>query len=231
MGIQGYQSVQELAFESIRESILKGNLRPGQWIRQDALAKELGVSRMPVREALRRLAEIGLVRFHTHRGAQVIHLDTALVEDLFVTRAALEGTAARLAAGRLGPGDLSALEGVLGRMDRAAARRAFPAYIRLNEEFHRRLNERCGLRTLLATIGAVRARCALLLRSGLHLPERLHESQREHRAIFEACRRGDGPKAEQLMREHISRTATVLVRHFGETQESGGSGVLSALLQ
>lgn len=225
-----YKTMQELAFEAIRGRILGGSLRPGQWVRQDRLAAELGVSRMPVREALRRLADIGLVRLHAHRGTQVIHLDASSVEDLFVTRAALEGTAARLAAGRLGRTDLAALEGLLGQMDRAAARCAFGAYVRLNDRYHQRLNASCGLQTLTATIEAIRSRCALVLRSGLNLPERLAESQKEHHRIYEACHRGDGRAAEKAMREHILRTAKALVARFAKDPGSVESAVLEDLL-
>jgi len=194
------------------------------------LARELGTSRMPVREALRRLTEMGLVRFHPHRGAEVMHLDSATVEDLFITRAALEGTAARLAAGRLGRGDLAALRALLEQMDRAVARHAFTAYIRLNDRFHQDLNRACPLETLTATIDTVRNRCALILRSGFNLPERLAQSQKEHWEIFEACRRGDARAAERAMREHILRTAMVLMRRFGRGPTGEQSMILTELL-
>lgn len=228
--MRGYRTMQEVVFETLRDRILGGKLRPGQRIRQDSLARQLGVSRMPIREALRRLAEMGLVRFNPHRGAEVVRLDAAAVEDMFVTRAALEGMAARLAARRLDRGALVDLKTLLTTMDRAASRGAFAAYIRLNDRFHERINRACGLETLVAAIEAARDRCALTLRSGLNLPERLAQSQKEHREIFAACHRGDGRAAERAMRDHIVRTAGALVARFGQAPAGAAATALRDLL-
>ena len=98
-----YRTMKEIAYEAIREAILSGRFLPGQRLVADELAQEFGTSRMPIREALQRLENAGLVSITPHRGAVVSELSEQEIVEIYHIRAVLEGLAARLAAPHLAP--------------------------------------------------------------------------------------------------------------------------------
>src|SRR5450830_532587 len=97
-GGPSHRQLAQLVSDSVRSSILEGRIKPGEWLRQERLAREYGVSQMPVREALKRLAVEGFIEHLPYRGARVVSLTPEDVEDLYACRAVLEARAARYAA-------------------------------------------------------------------------------------------------------------------------------------
>src|SRR5512138_2676541 len=132
-----YKTMQEIVYDTIRESIQSGRFGPGRRLVADELAQELGTSRMPVREALRRLEVVGLVSITPHRGAVVSEVSAGEIVEIYHIRAVLEGLAARLAAPHLGPADFDRLNTIVDEMAGAVERDPdVDQMLRRNREFH-----------------------------------------------------------------------------------------------
>ncbi len=185
----------------IEEAILAGALQPGAHVNADGLAKQLGVSHIPVREALRSLAAEGWVDIRPHQGAFVRPRSEHELADLFEMRLLLEAKAGGLAAERRAAEQLEQLEEVLCRQRGAPDDVEFA---RMNAEFHGLVAD-CSQNQLLAE--AVRA---LSLRARLYcsavVPRRREKSVREHAAIVEAIRHRDVTSAESLSYRHVATT-------------------------
>jgi DNA-binding GntR family transcriptional regulator len=197
-------SVVDQVYEAIRERIASGSLARGGRVHQEDLAEELGVSRTPVREALRRLAAEGLVEMRTNRGARVADVDQNGMLGAYEARLVIEPGAARLAAERR-------LEGPLGRMRSALAAqrrsvRSVESSFKANRAFHLALVEASGNEFLMAL-----AQRLWVARIGAPIYERqvrVHERMLldvgEHERILAAIEAGDRRRAESLTRRHLA---------------------------
>jgi DNA-binding GntR family transcriptional regulator len=197
-------SVVDQVYAAIRERITNGTLARGARVHQEDLADELGVSRTPVREALRRLAAEGLVEMRTNRGARVADVRQGDMRLAYEARLVIEPGAARLAAER-------APAAAIARMGRAVAaqRRAIPDVARsfdANREFHTALVQASDNEVLLqfaerlwvARIGEV------IYERQSETPERMRLDADEHEQILLAVQAGDGRRAESLTRRHLA---------------------------
>jgi DNA-binding GntR family transcriptional regulator len=113
----GYKTIGEMVYGVLREAILTGAFAPGEWLRQEALAEAIGVSRIPVRTALLQLEAEGLVNFHPHRGARVRTLSTAQIDEIYRLRMLLEPYALRLSMARMTPERVERLRSLAGTLD------------------------------------------------------------------------------------------------------------------
>lgn len=186
--------------DHLREEILSGRLPGGALIRQDELAARYGVSRMPARDALKRLESEALIRIHPTRGAVVAPFDPDAIREIYALRALLETEALSLACPRLTEADLDTAETALARLE---AERD-PARIgALNSRFHLSLYAPCGNLRLLDLIAREHAAAERYVRRLLTGLDHQHQSQTEHRAMLDACRRGDGEAAATTLRRHL----------------------------
>lgn len=209
-------SLPDLAYEHLREAILSGRLGSGEAIRQDEVAARLGVSRIPVREALRRLDAEGLAVLHQHRGYYVASLSRAEINDVFETQLLLEEHAGFVAATRRTDADTADLEACLERLDRLIEATPFDIaeFGRRNSEFHERLvaaSRRPYLSRMLRILHDSIERYA---RMGASLIAELKDSQREHHAIMDAFRAGDAAAVARLCRAHRENTHRRLVERL-----------------
>ncbi|MGL5819122.1 MAG: GntR family transcriptional regulator [Phycicoccus sp.] len=206
----------DATYTAIRAQILSGERAGGDWLREEDLATALGVSRTPVREALRRLAAEGLVRHERHRGVQVVEWSTGDLDELFGLRALLEPWGCGLAAAR-GEVDLDALTALADRMDAAAARRTpdLDVVTELNNRFHRTILEASGNSRLVGLVAAV-VEVPLVTRTfSLYTPEALRRSLAHHHEIVDALRAGDREWAESVMRSHVRAAWSSLAGRVG----------------
>lgn len=198
----------EYVARAIRRDILAGRLAENQPLRQDRLAEELGVSKVPVREALIQLKAEGLVTFLPNRGAVVSVLSPREVDEIFTMRAALETTALTRALPRLTRADLIRAQGALEIMDQEAD----PArWSELNWEFHATLYQAADMPRLLETIGQLNANVGRYLIIYLDSLGRQGLSQEQHRTILDACRQGQVQSAVGILTEHVEQAAAGLV--------------------
>ncbi|MGH3356734.1 MAG: GntR family transcriptional regulator [Nocardioidaceae bacterium] len=195
--------------DALREAILDGVLAPAAWLREDEIAGTFEVSRTPVREALRRLADEGLAVKTAHHGTVVAPLSLEDVLALYVVREDLEGLAARLAATRCPPGLVGRLDGVGERMRRAAEAGDVPEMARLNLEWHRALREGSANSYLDRFLGQVEHAVRRLPVSTFAHHGRAAEVLAEHDAVVRAIERRDGPAAEAAAKAHMHKAREI----------------------
>lgn len=202
----------DLTYLTIRRQILSGERAGGEWLREGDLAAVIGVSRTPVREALRRLAAEGLVRHEPNRGVQVEDWGAGDLDEIFSLRSQLEPWGCGLAA-TTGRADLELLAGLAEQMD-AEAQRERPdldAITGLNNRFHRAVLEASGNGRLVTMVSAV-VEVPLVWRTFSHYSsEAMQRSLAHHHEIVQALRAGDATWAESVMRSHV-RAAWVSLR-------------------
>lgn len=202
----GYRTMADIAYDELRRRILSGALPAGSRIDQDAEAGRLNASRMPIREALRRLGAEGLVDIAPHRGAVVRALSAADLEDIYVMRLALEGVAGRLGVEQLSASELEAMRQMLPAMEQIVAQDDPAAWLELDWAFHRALYQAAQRPRLLQTIHQLREEARRYRTVGLSMPRALEVSLGEHRVMIEACERRDGEEVEALIRQALERT-------------------------
>jgi DNA-binding GntR family transcriptional regulator len=200
-------SLGERAYRRLRDSIVQGMLPAGRKISERSLANELGISAQPVREALRRLEQDGMVVTLPRRGAVVAEVGPAQLGELGRIRAALEGVACALAAERMEAGDLAAIAAILPRMKAGTEAADTEALDEANEAFHAIIHRATGNLFLMRSLAALRAYDHL----GRHravgsTPRDMPKALTEHRGIVAALRRRDPALAEARMRHHVLRS-------------------------
>lgn len=207
------QSIQLSVTNGIRAKITAGDMRSGASLSEIALAEEFGVSRTPVREALKQLQTEGLVEIRPRVGTFVTTPSRLEINELFQMKEILEGAAARLLALRGEVPELEALRDNVTRSDQAVATGDAEAYAVLVDEFHDLIIRGAANRKLAHHHGMLMNQLAYsrLVRTSLSLPGRLVESDAEHRRIVEMVAAKDGTTAERVMREHVRASQQALL--------------------
>lgn len=202
------QSLNDKVRESLRDAILEGRFKPGDRLVEGRLAEMFGVSRNPVREALKALNNEGLITIAPRRGAVVTELSDGEAADVVELRAALEGFSAKLAARRLTPEAGEALAEVLAAGEAAARRGDEEELHRLNDVFHGELANAGSNLVLADFIRTLRAKTHWLFASVSRA--RAEESWSEHAAILRAVLDRDEEMAELLASRHVSRVGRAI---------------------
>lgn len=203
------QTVTGAAVAELRRRILSGSVAAGEALRQDALAKEFGISRIPIREAFHQLAAEGLVTLHPHRGAVVTALSALDIAELFDLRAMLEPDLIRRAVPRLAESDFARAETILAEYTAAIARGDLEAYGELNREYHLSLYRASGRNQTLELVRMLLANTDRYTRVQLAMSDgATTRAKREHAALLELCRAGDAEGAARLTLDHV-----LAVRH------------------
>lgn len=201
--VSGQTAASRVAFR-IRRLIRNGDLVPGQWIRQDDLAAQLKISRIPVREALHRLHSQGLVEVHVHRGAMVAPITPEAMREIDQLRDLLESYALRLAAKNNRRVHVEAAEAALAHIDRTLESKDFENYYDDNDEFHFAIIRACQSARLMSMIESlwtswVPYRGVYYREGDLSVFKSL---QRDHKKILKAFKDGDGEALSTLQRNH-----------------------------
>ena len=191
----------EFVFASLRDAIWEGRFAPGERIPEEEIAHSLGVSRTPVRDALRRLQERGMLVVGASRSLVVAELSKQQVLELYAMREILEGSAARFAAQHASEAEIGILHRVLDEFGMHADDARM--LISLNRRFHRAVCEAAHNRYLIATLDGMHDALALLHSNTFRLPNRRTESDAEHRRIVRAIARRNADEAEQAARNHV----------------------------
>jgi DNA-binding GntR family transcriptional regulator len=204
----------------LSEEIRSGRIGAGERLRQVEIAKRYGVSTTPVREAFSALERQGLLSILPHRGAVVFKPTVPDVREMYEIRIALEPLAARRAAGQLTERNLAELEALLARM-REVSPDDTARFHKLNEAFHRKIYDAAGQPRLSALISDLRDSSASYMRLFAISRPNGDEIQREHAAIFEACRRRDPDAAAEATVNHLQHVVDRLADVLDESPESG----------
>jgi len=208
--LQQQRSTPGLVADGIRLAILRGQLAPGQALRQEELAKQFGLSRAPVREALRQLEAEGLVVSYPHRGTVVAELSPEDIEEVFLIRITLETTVLRLAVPKMTDPDFRKAEAVLDQTDNDPN----PAHsAELNWAFHESLYIPAGLPRMLNIVKTLHNHALRYHLVGFVALDFKRESQGGHRQILKACRARDGEGAVEALRVHLSESGKSIVSY------------------
>jgi DNA-binding GntR family transcriptional regulator len=193
-----YQEVAEL----LRQRIFNRELAPGSWIDELRLAEEYGISRTPLREALKVLATEGLVTMKVRRGAYVTEVSDTDLADVYHLLALLESDAAAVVASKATEDQLRELQGLHNELEKAVTQRE--RFFEINEAFHMRLLEIANNRWRDQMVADLRKVMKLNRHNSLLKSGRIEESLAEHRALMAALAARDGDAAAQRMRTHFS---------------------------
>ena len=199
-------TAQEEAYRAILGAIRTGRYRPGERLIPEAIARELAMSRMPVREAFQRLANEGLVMLRPNRGCVVSGLTIEEIFEVFEMRSVLEGLAVRLAMPRVDAGVIAELEAFLARMERSG-QAGGRDWLSLHQAFHEYICRLSGRPKLLRQISALHIAVEPYMRIWLHHVDQPETATRTQHVVVEALKTGDALHAEQVMRDHVVRTA------------------------
>ena len=226
LGENGPQNLQlrQWVADRLRTEILEGKLCPGEWLRQEKLSRQHGVSQTPVREALKLLAAEGLVEHVPYRGVRVVELCREDVEDLYATRAVIEGRAARFAAARISSAHVDELFRLHHQMVACETPRDLKRYRELNRQFHTLIFEISGRSHLVRTLAQLWAAFPTMLWSTIprvaaaSAPGRDQPDTIEHAEIVAAMRERNPDRAERAVRAHIEAAGAALLAAMESNQ-------------
>ncbi len=221
--LDNYKPLRELVFESLREAIITGRLSPGERLMEIQMAEEMGVSRTPVREAIRKLELEGLVVMLPRKGAYVAGLSLKDITDVFEIRGALEGLAAELAAERITDEELEGLERYLVKISEESETGDLSKVVETDTDFHSLIYGASRNQRLSQIINNLREQIQRFRKASLSYPGRVKVAVEEHRKIVEAISSRDGELARKLAYEHIENAENSMMSMFQQDQKYGGA--------
>jgi DNA-binding GntR family transcriptional regulator len=211
------QSLTSAVAEKLRDQIIRGEIPEGAQLRQDVIAAQYQVSRIPVREALRQLDAEGLITIFPNRGAIVPELSPDDIEELFAIRALLEPEVLKLSIPRLSPADLAHADEILNKYVKELRREDhIYTWGRLNWQFHSTLYSRAGRPHFMAIIRNVNHKGERYTRLQLYLTHGMKRANEEHHEMLELCRKGEVASACKLLRQHIQYAGQSLKQAVAE---------------
>jgi len=205
--IRDRKPLPELVYERVVEGICNGSLAPGERLTQDELAGRLGVSRLPVGQALKRLEAEGFLHRSGRRGLKVAPLEGRFVRELYEFRAGIDQVSAGLAARRTGSGLREQGEALLQRGRDATARHDIPELIAADMAFHQLICEAAGNQMILDTMASHWNHTRRVMQTILSDNRNQEQVWRDHAAILEAVCAGNAADAEWEARQHVERAA------------------------
>lgn len=217
------KGLREHVHDALRRAIISGEIPSGALLNERQMAEELGVSTTPLKEALRRLENEGLIVTEPRRGTRVT-FDAAQAEEMALARAALESMIARMAATRITDAEIAKLRGVAAEMGVATKTGDAARLIVLNEAFHDGIHAASGCRYLQRILVGQRVYDHATRNFLLADVEERGRALVEHNAIFEALARRDPDAAERAMRDHVVRSGRQHVKAAFERRQGQATG-------
>lgn len=214
-----HESLGERVYRTVRDLILSQVFPPGSKLNVEQICRDLGVSRTPVWDTMRRLESEGLVNTVPRHGVFVLNYGADQIRDLFMVRGALEALAVRQAARNLGADSRAVLEATMAEMEGAAAAGEMERYSRAAIDFHDCVLRAARNQALTRLLENVYAQILVLRLRSLYLPERVESSVAEHRALFAAVMAGDGERGERLARAHADHVLQDALEFTRRTQQ------------
>ena len=199
-------SLRGRVYNAIRDKILSGDYHETEELKENAIATELGVSRTPVREALRQLELEGLVSIIPNKGASVTGITKKDIHDIYMIRSSLEGLCAKWACENISDAQIEALEEILYLSDFHARRSHFDQMVELDNKFHDLIYKASGSKILNHVLSDFHLYVERVRKITLSRPYRAEQSRNEHAAIVEAIKKRDGSLAETLANKHMMST-------------------------
>jgi len=216
--LDAYKPLREIVFETLREAIIRGDLAPGERLMEMQLAEEMGVSRTPVREAIRKLELEGFVAMVPRKGAYVADYTIKDITDVFEIRAALESLAAGLACERITEQELDELQVLVVKVGETIKEHDIDAIVQIDTEFHDRIYRASRNSRLEQMISNLREQIQRFRATSLSSPGRLKDTLQEHKAIVDAIAMRDVALAQKLAREHVENAEDIFLEALRKQQ-------------
>ncbi|MGI6144315.1 MAG: GntR family transcriptional regulator [Clostridia bacterium] len=201
--LENYKPLRDVVFETLREAILKGVFKPGERLMENQLADEMGVSRTPVREAIRKLELEGLVEAIPRKGAYVTEISSKDVSEVFEIRAALESLACGLAAERATPEEIEEMERHLVEENEYLHNDDLSLTVNTDVDLHALIYKAARNEKISSLISKLKDQVFRLRSTSIMLPGRKKESLLEHQKIVQAISQRDVELAQKLGQEHV----------------------------
>lgn len=214
--LEGYQPLRDMVFDVLMSAIMQGQLSPGERLLEVQLADEMGVSRTPVREAIRRLELEGFVVIVPRKGAYVAGLSINDVEEVYEIRTVLETLAVRLAAQRMQPADYAQLDELAEKMCATWQEGNVDNWVSLDASFHELLYKFSRNERLVSMMSNIMEQLSRYRIISLANVEVRHNSLSEHQDLIEALKRHDSEAAAAAVEKHIENTKQSLVNMLKE---------------
>ena len=221
--LDSYQPLREVVCETLRDAIRKGVLKPGERLMEIQLAEELGVSRTPVREAIRKLELEGYVIMMPRRGTYVANLSIRDVNEVFEIRTSLDSLASGLAAERITDDELERLQRLLVIIGGYVEANDMDKIVETDTEFHDLLYQASRNTRLVGIIFNLREQLTRFRTTSMSFPGRLKATLEEHRRIVEAIAQGDVKEAQQAAEDHMEKSEQTLLASM-EALKARGEG-------
>ena len=213
MGIE-YKTKTEVVHERIREEIIAGRIKPGQRLVMSDLAKDFGLSEIPVREAIRRLESEGIVQFTPHVGAVVSEINEKEFLEIYIIRIELESLATRLAAPHIKRKDIDFLYNLIQKAETAIKQSKNEKLGPLNKDFHLKIYQAAPYPYLFGMIVSLWEKFELTKSVFAYVPKRAVPSWNEHKSIVDALKTNDAELASSLVRKQKLRTMSALEKYL-----------------
>lgn len=211
LNLDNYKPLRDVVFENIRTAIIDGSLKPGERLMEIQLSEQLGVSRTPVREAIRKLELEGFVIMLPRKGAFVANMSKKDLIDIFELRLGLEGLAAYYSTERISSDGIKKLEKICDELSEAVNKNDVKMMLKKDEEFHNCIFESTGNKRLINSINSVweniyrfRLKYMSDFSSAINIVD-------EHKKIIEAIKKGKADLAEKLAKEHIEKAEQFMI--------------------
>lgn len=218
--IDNYQPLRETVCEALRSAIRNGILEPGERLMEVQLAEELGISRTPVREAIRKLEQEGYVIMMPRRGTYVSSVSVNDIKEIFEIRSALESLSTGLAARRIEPDELEKLRTLLTEIEGHIQRKDIDKIVETDIEFHGLLYQVSRNERLVTIISNLKEQLARFRTLSMSYPGRLKQTLEEHRAMVEAIAEGDVEAARDAAERHMEQSEETLLKAMRKKKES-----------
>ncbi|MEW6623738.1 MAG: GntR family transcriptional regulator [Bacillota bacterium] len=214
--LEAYKPLRDIVFEALKDAIVKGQLKPGERLMEQQIAEELGVSRTPVREAIRKLELEGFIIMIPRRGAYVSDVSLKDVAQVFEVRAAMESLAAGLAAQRITDEQMEDLERKFVEAKAALENSDLEMAIRFDSEFHEIIYQASRNDRLVQILSNLREQIHRYRSASLAHPGRLKDTMEEHKNLLDAIYQRNVGLAEKLAKEHIENAENIILEGLKE---------------
>jgi len=214
--IVGYELLSKKVYRVLKSKITKGSFEPGSKVLEGRIAEQMGISRTPVREAIRELAAEGFVKMNPNQGIIVNNISIKDLREVLQIRGVLEGLAARLAAPLITEEKIKVLETCNENMEKFISKNNVLAFGKESDKFHSVILEICGNDRLVQIRKNLADQIYRFRNISLRIPGRLESALKEHREITNALKQGDADKADELSRLHIVNVLKNILSHEDE---------------
>ncbi|MEK6531961.1 MAG: GntR family transcriptional regulator [Deltaproteobacteria bacterium] len=207
-------TLRERIVDFIKDSIVRGRLKPGERVPEQEIAESFGISRTPIREAFRQLESEGFITVAPRKGATVSPITDNDVREFYAIKSLLEGYAAKTSCPKLSPKDVKRLEALNQKMSWCAEKSDVKGFFEFDNQFHDTFLKACGNEKLYALVHQLVQQFERFRITAMSLPGRMKDSVEQHREIIEAFKIGDAALVEALVRQNAERGRDVLVEEI-----------------